>query len=248
MALRSTVTSVLVAGSLCVTAVAAQAATLTGRITYDFSGNMSATTSGGSIDDLTLAGSFNVVNSLSNQRLSSLVGWNTSVDVTYGSGADSLSDTDASVRGWRTNTTPDPDVIGLAETYDADTSGSLFSFASFLNFTLAGGGPDPRNMAGIPIGWDYQNVTTSGGGGTPTTITGDFTFTLTGSGNSSDFLNFFNGFSGADSSLPGNPSGDTFRLRGTVSPVPVPAALPLLMAGLGVLGLLGWRRRSRVTA
>ena len=37
-----------------------------------------------------------------------------------------------------------------------------------------------------------------------------------------------------------------FRLEGELSSVPVPAALPLFASGLGVMGLLGWRRKRRV--
>jgi hypothetical protein len=33
-----------------------------------------------------------------------------------------------------------------------------------------------------------------------------------------------------------------------VSPVPLPAALPLFAAGLGVMGLLGWRRKRKAEA
>jgi hypothetical protein len=33
-----------------------------------------------------------------------------------------------------------------------------------------------------------------------------------------------------------------------VSPVPLPAALPLFATGLGALGLLGWRRKKKATA
>jgi hypothetical protein len=36
-------------------------------------------------------------------------------------------------------------------------------------------------------------------------------------------------------------------VNGTVSATPLPAALPLYATGLGVLGLLGWRRRRKAT-
>lgn len=40
------------------------------------------------------------------------------------------------------------------------------------------------------------------------------------------------------------PEGDTFDYKATASVVPVPAALPLLAAGLGVMGFLARRRRA----
>ena len=60
--------------------------------------------------------------------------------------------------------------------------------------------------------------------------------------------------------IPGNPvdvSGRIFAFNAngdsalvgtwdiTTSETPLPAALPLFASGLGALGLLGWRRRSR---
>lgn len=39
-----------------------------------------------------------------------------------------------------------------------------------------------------------------------------------------------------------------FVVEGSVSPVPLPAALPLFATGLGVMGLLGWRRKRNATA
>jgi hypothetical protein len=39
--------------------------------------------------------------------------------------------------------------------------------------------------------------------------------------------------------------GATVRVDFAAPPVPLPAALPLLAAGLGVMGFMGWRRKQR---
>lgn len=50
-------------------------------------------------------------------------------------------------------------------------------------------------------------------------------------------------FFGTEAQL--TPSGDTIDFKVTASAVPLPAALPLLFAGLGVMGFVGRRRRQR---
>jgi hypothetical protein len=38
---------------------------------------------------------------------------------------------------------------------------------------------------------------------------------------------------------------DTVSVNGAVVPTPLPAALPLFAAGLGITGVLGWRRKRK---
>lgn len=68
------------------------------------------------------------------------------------------------------------------------------------------------------------------------------TLTLGGAANGDYLLSFF----GTDAVL--TPVGNTFDYKATASVVPVPAALPLLAAGLAALGWVGRRRRDAVAA
>ncbi|MGB6589090.1 MAG: hypothetical protein WCC50_10370 [Pseudolabrys sp.] len=43
----------------------------------------------------------------------------------------------------------------------------------------------------------------------------------------------------------GAPDGNTQLILTTISPTPVPGALPLFVSGLGVFGFLGWRRKRK---
>jgi hypothetical protein len=44
------------------------------------------------------------------------------------------------------------------------------------------------------------------------------------------------------------PPQESWNVSGSLAPVPLPAALPLFAAGLGGLGLLGWRRKRKAQA
>ena len=73
-----------------------------------------------------------------------------------------------------------------------------------------------------------------------------------GAGNTPGGL-WFIGFGGGTNGGPSNAlfftdgiDGETHGLFGAItSPVPLPAALPLFAIGLGLMGLLGWRRKRK---
>ena len=44
------------------------------------------------------------------------------------------------------------------------------------------------------------------------------------------------------------PDNETTFVSGSVNAVPLPAALPLFATGLGMMGLLGWRRKKKAAA
>ena len=67
-----------------------------------------------------------------------------------------------------------------------------------------------------------------------------------GGNNGDDLFNGFEQFSGSVMERADVPPPDltiTFTRRDTPDVIPVPAALPLMLGGLGLLGVMGWRRR-----
>lgn len=66
-----------------------------------------------------------------------------------------------------------------------------------------------------------------------------------GGNNGDDLFNEFEQFSGSvmERRLPEPDLTITFTRQDTPDVIPVPAALPLMLGGLGLLGVMGWRRR-----
>lgn len=63
-----------------------------------------------------------------------------------------------------------------------------------------------------------------------------------------NYLDFYvhNGGTGIGNNSGGsNPTALRVELSGTVSPVPLPAAVPLFLTGIGMLGAAAWRRRRK---
>lgn len=140
-------------------------------------------------------------------------------------------------------------------------SPSLFTLSS-LTAVLVNGAMQPANggayrFNGLNIAgstaklelWDFKIASVSS---EHVDSTAKFRFTF--KGDSSGFTSIFRDYLGfsEDILLPtsGNESFST-TLRVTqntgIAPVPVPAALPLLAGGAGLLGLLGWFRRRKVS-
>jgi len=62
-----------------------------------------------------------------------------------------------------------------------------------------------------------------------------------------DYTGLSGGGLGANATLTFQQDTDNLGLSGDLQTVPVPAALPLFVTGLGALGLFGWRRKRKAT-
>ena len=85
------------------------------------------------------------------------------------------------------------------------------------------------------------------------TILTEFCSAGTGSSSCPIFLVFHDGTSPFYSTSGGDSGGDTqgtysISVVSNGSQIPLPTALPLFATGLGLMGLLGWRRKRRAAA
>jgi hypothetical protein len=236
----------------------AQASTVTGSVTYEAMGSVFATRDG---SDWTVvgSGSFTASGGLSDYGAVA-DGWKAE-GMVHVPGVGMLSETE---------TFDDPvSAMGLMSAilpYDSER----FLFTLFANAmvgleTVAGGTlSDTYTFGGgwglFPAGdmleWTVTSISGTalpGEGGVD--ISGDIEFTLSGSDIDATIASVTEFFFGApmptDLVLASLPSGvidvktsiTVSPMGSTAHPIPVPAALPLLAGGLGVLGMMGWRRR-----
>lgn len=208
----------------------------------------------GDVTDLSITGDFSTSNSLTRFRVDAPLGWEASGSLigANGSGTVMFDETDPTPRAWS-----GPASDSINNFYNNGTP-SLFSLISFFNRTIgdafagttAGTGATVGGIAGV--GWEYVpgvsdfsgfNSTTFGADWPPLTTAGTFTLTIDDPDGRSDFLGLLDGLNFAYSSNGTTSLSASFSAAPVPSPIPVPAALPLLAAGIGLLGIVGWRRR-----
>jgi hypothetical protein len=109
--------------------------------------------------------------------------------------------------------------------------------------------------AGDSVAWEFSNLANNSTGVGPgqLEVTGDFVFTFAGSDVDASISSLTTFLLGAPLTLPECclPSGvvpltlslTLTPLSTTPHPIPLPAALPLLAGGVALFGLMGWRRR-----
>lgn len=247
MILRFGLLGCIAVGALGLTAVEADSATLTGSVSLQITNaTVSGTDDGsGGLSDLTIAGDFGTLNTLSSTT-KVIDAWRISGAIDYADPAltTPLSETGAANQSWANLTS------GFL---DAPTT-SLFTFVAFfnnmVNTAIGGGGTGTGtgSIGGAPVEWEVFSVIVDDPPPIPVQTSGSFSLTVTD--DIDDFFATMGEFLGTPRDIAGvtGPAGSPFALNLTVSQIPLPASLPLLLGGMGVFGLVAWRRRTRAAA
>lgn len=229
----------------------AAASTITGSVVLDLNATVQGVLDGSILSGILIGGSFGTRNTLSCYECDDQ--WTVFSTVEYGPSTTGVSGTSTATAGngamqqWnKVRTTP------------ADTV-SLFSVVSFFDSIIvtalqAGGNASGmRNIGLSSVDWTVTGAQI--GTNDPLTLittSGSFTMEI-GAGDLADFVGLFGGFDGIADDMAGLLSGAAQPVSATLvatpgssaAVIPVPASLPLLAGGLGVFGLVAWRRRSR---
>lgn len=237
----------------------AGASTLTGSVDLSISNaTVSGTLDGdNNLSQIIIGGDFSTFNTLSCLNGCPAT-WTVGGLVTYGpsstgsAGTTPLSETGASGLGWSM----------LRTSFLDQNIPSLFTFVSFFDnkvvtaLTAGGDASGTNSIGGSTVGWTVTGASLDDPGPVPIATSGAFTLTVNpdGLGGGLDgflavFGDFFQGDIGGLLDDDGAPFSASFTVApssDTPSVIPVPASLPLLAGGLGVFGLMAWRRRTRV--
>jgi len=142
-------------------------------------------------------------------------------------------------------------VSGTANNVSGGTLGSCANLA-FCDFS---GTLDIDVTAGTITGWDITfpglpdfNIVTVAFAGSLRTISNGYIFTLLFDTGPS-LVGYSGGPITGESVVRTGGAGTVYGdLTGSITPTPLPAALPLFATGIGALGLLGWRRKRKAQA
>lgn len=225
----------------------AAASTITGSVVLDLNATVEEQFDDSfNLSQIDIGGSFTTLNTLTCYT-ECTEGWAVASTVSYGSfGSSTLVEANGAGLNWNNiRTTPGGTV-------------SLFSVVSFFDHIIStalgsgGNAAGTRSIGGSSVAWTVSGATVDQFLVEESVATsGNFTMSIDAS-DLGGFLSVFAGFEGIESDPEGLSSGSQpVSATVTVTPssgaavIPVPASLPLLAGGLGVFGLVAWRRRAR---